>query len=113
LRASVVIFAALLGLCGPGRADDLSDIRAIRSTAAEAAEVLNLENQHKVTATYATVMKNQACDQLRNTAESANSQHIRQLAQQAIHAVNANDSAALRRLVQQLYAMEGPHGRAD
>ena len=113
MRASVVIFAALLGLCGSGRADGLSDIRAIRSVAAEAAEVLTLESQHKVTATYAAVMKNQACSQLRNTAESAGSPQIKQLAQQAIDAVKANDAAALKRLVQQLYAMEGPHERAD
>jgi uncharacterized protein YpiB (UPF0302 family) len=113
LRAIAAILIALLGLCGPGRANDLSDIRAIRSTAAEAAEVLYLENQHKVTATYATVIKNQACSLLRNTVESAGSQQIKHLAQQAIDAVKANDSAALKRLVQQLYQMEGPHGRAD
>ncbi|HEX3653431.1 MAG TPA: hypothetical protein VHU18_11475 [Rhizomicrobium sp.] len=113
MRASVLIIAALLGLCQPGRADSLSDIRAIRSIAAEAAQVLNLEDQHKVTATYATVMKNQAISQLRNTAESAESPQTKQLAQQAIDAVKANDSAALKRFVQKLYAMEAAHGRAD
>lgn len=113
MRAIVAIFAALFGLCGSGRADDLSDIRAIRSISAEAAQVLNLESQHKVTATYATVMKNQAVSQLRNTAESAASPQMKALAQQAIDAVKANDSAALKQIVQQLYAMEGPHGRAD
>jgi len=114
LRKSAAIILALLGLTlGPGRADELTDIRAVRSFAAEAAKVIEFSNQHKVTATYTAVMKNQARSQLRNTAESTDSPRVKKYAQQAIDAVNANDPATLKRIAQELFTMEGVHGRAD
>jgi hypothetical protein len=99
--------------CGLARADDLADLRAVRSLAAEAAQVIRLESRHRVTGTYAREMKDSAREELRSEAEGATSPQVKVLAQHAISAVNANDTAALERIVRQLFAMEGPHGRAD
>ena len=105
--------AVLLIGCGVARADDLADIRAVRSLAAEAAQVIRLQTNHRVTATYAAEMKQSATDELGSEAESATAAPVKALARQAISAVYANDAAVLERIVRQLLAMEGPHGRAD
>lgn len=99
--------------CGLARADDLAEVRAVRSLAAEAAQVIRLESRHQVTGTYAREMKDSAREELRSEAESATAPRVQALARQAISAVNANDGATLERIVRQLFAMEGPHGRAD
>ncbi len=114
LNRKLSLAAAVLCIgCGFARADDLADLRAVRSLAAEAAQVIRLESQRRVTGTYAREMKDSAREELGNEAESAPAPRVKALARQAISAVNANDGAALERIVQQLFAMEGPHGRAD
>ncbi|HEY1961397.1 MAG TPA: hypothetical protein VGG69_03175 [Rhizomicrobium sp.] len=99
--------------CGGAHADDLADIRAVRSLAAEAAQVIRLETEHRVTGIYAREMKDSARDELGNEAESAATRRVKATALQAITAVDKNDIAALERIVRQLFAMEGEHGRAD
>jgi hypothetical protein len=114
LKHKLASAAAVLCIgCGAARADDLADIRAVRSLAAEAAQVIRLEAQHRVTGTYAREMKDSARDELGSETKSTSAPRIKALAQQAISALNANDAGALERIAKQLLAMEGPHGRAD
>lgn len=114
LNRKLSLAAATLCIgCGLARADDLADLRAVRSLAAEAAQVIRLESQHRITGIYARKMKDSAREELRNEAESAPAPRVKTFAQQAVSAVNANDAAALERIARQLFAMEGPHGRAD
>jgi hypothetical protein len=114
LNRKLSLAAAVLCIgCGVARAGDLADTRAVRSLAAEAELAIRLESQHRVTATYAREMKDSAREELRSEAQSATAPRVKALARQAISAVNANDSAALESIVRQLFAMEGPHGRAD
>jgi len=109
----VLAFVALLDWGQAAAADDLSQVRAIRSLAAEAAEIIRLQAQHRVTETYAREMKQQAREQLQSEAEGAQRPPLGQMAQQAIVALGRDDSNTLMRIVQQLLKMEGPHGRAD
>jgi hypothetical protein len=108
----MVAMVAFLAL-GPAEADELTHVRALRSLAAEAAEVIRLEAQHRVTGTYAREMKQETREQIASEAQSAQSPQIKQLAQQAIGALGRNDANALTRISQQLFKMEGPYGRAD
>ena len=77
--------------CGGARADDLSDIRAVRSLAAEAAETIRLETQHRVTSIYARQMKDSAREELSNEADNASAPRAKALARQAFSAVQASD----------------------
>jgi hypothetical protein len=114
LNRKLSLAAAVLCIgCGFARADELSDVRAVRSLAGEAAQVIRLKSQHRVTGIYAREMKDSAREELGNEAESATAPHVKALARQAISALDANDASRLERIVQQLFAMEGPHGRAD
>jgi hypothetical protein len=112
-RAFCFAAAVLCTGCGVARADDLSEIRAVRSLAAEAAQVIRLETQHRVTAPYAREMKSSAREELRKEAESATAPRVKATALQAMAAVNANNAQALEAIVRRLFALEGPHGRAD
>jgi len=111
-RLLLGVTVAALG-CFPASADGLSDIRAVRSVAAEAAEVIRLKLQHRVTETYAREMKEEARQQLAQEAQSAQAPQTRDIAGQAISALDRNDARALTSIAQQLFRMEGPHGRAD
>ena len=104
---------ALLLVCGVARADALSDIRTLRSLSAEAAEIIRLHAQHRVTDTYATRMKQEAREEIQSAAKSADAPQLKAMAQQALEALGHDDAKALSQLAQQLFAMEGPHGRAD
>jgi hypothetical protein len=113
LRNTIAGLIALLGLgWGPGRADDFADIRTLRSLAAEASEVCRLSAQHRVTEVYAHTMLKEARDELQDTAESTRSAPLKAIARNAIAAVNKADANMLARIAQQLFEMEGPHGRA-
>jgi hypothetical protein len=109
LNRKLSLAAAVLFIgCGLARADALADIRAV-----EAAQVIRLEARHRVTGTYAQQMKDSAREELGSEAESATAPRVKALAQQAISALNAKNATALERIARQLFAMEGPHGRAD
>lgn len=107
-----ILLTALLG-GGPALADNLSDLRSVRTLAAEAAEVIRLQAQHRVTETYARTMKDAAREQLAEQAKSAEAPQMRKIAGHAISALDHNDPNALAAIAQQLLKMEGPHGRAD
>lgn len=107
-----ILLAALLGW-SPAAADDQADIRSVRTLSAEAAEVIRLQAQHSVSETYARTMKQEARKQLAEEAQSAQAPNLRKLAGQAVSALDRNDANALTEIVQQLFGMEGPHGRAD
>ena len=113
MRATVVVLLGLTVCCTTVRAGALADIRTLRSLSAETAEVMRLQAQHGVTATYAAGIKQEAREELQSTARSASTPQLKQMAQQAIRALDRNDAPALADLVQRLLAMEGPHGRAD
>src|SRR5689334_16075923 len=108
-----ILLIALLGGSSPVAADNLSDIRSVRTLAAEAAEVARLQAQHKITATYARAMKQEAREQLVQEAQDGKAPQLPKIAGQAISAVDHNNAGALAAIVQQLFRMEGPHGRAD
>jgi hypothetical protein len=107
-----ILLLALLG-CSPALADTLSDIRSVRTLAAEAGEVIRLQAQQKVTDIYARTMKDAAREQLAQEAQDAKAPQVRKIAGQAISALDRNDAGALSAIAQQLFRMEGPHGRAD
>lgn len=113
VRTVAIVSGMLLVTCATAQADALSDIRTLRSLSAEAAEVIRLQAQHRVTYTYATQMKREAREELESTGQTASSSQLKQMAQQATQALDRNDSRALTALAQRLLAMEGPHGRAD
>src|SRR3954471_22236428 len=70
LKHKFAFAAAVLCIgCGGARADDLANIRALRSLAAEAAQVIRLESQRRVTTIYAREMKTAAREELRSEAE--------------------------------------------
>lgn len=113
MRATpAIVLTALLGW-SPAAADDLSDIRSVRTLAAEAGAVIRLQAQHSVTETYARTMKQEARKQLAQEAQDAKAPQLRKIAGQAISALDDNRASALAGIVQQLFRMEGPHGRAD
>jgi hypothetical protein len=95
------------------QADPLADTRILRSLAAEAAEIIRLQAQHRVTETYAREMKREAREQLESTARSTDAPQLKPLAANALAALDRNDAGALATIAQQLLRMEGPHGRAD
>jgi hypothetical protein len=114
LSFRAVFFVLLFGCIGGfAHADDLSSIRAIRSLAAEASEVVRLESQNRLTQAYANAMKEQAGEQLANEAQNATAPQVKSLAGQAIVALNRNDANALAKIAQRLFTMEGPHEPAD
>jgi hypothetical protein len=110
--AAITSVVFILG-CAVVRADALSDVRTLRSLSAEAAEIIRLQAQHRITETYATQMKWEAREELQSAGESASTGALKQTAQQATQALDRNDEQGLATLAQRLFAMEGPHGRAD
>jgi len=109
-----VFFVLLFGCIGGfAHADELSNIRAIRSLVAEASQVVRLESRNRLTQAYARAMKEQAREQLASEAQSATSPQIKSLAGQAIVALNRNDANALANIAERLFIMEGPHEPAD
>ena len=113
MRATRGILLAALLAWSPAAADDLSDIRSVRTLAAEAAAVIRLQAQHRITETYARTMKEEARQQLVQEAQEATARQLRTIAGQAISALDRNNASALTGIVQQLFRMEGSHGRAD
>jgi hypothetical protein len=113
VRTVAAISIALALACGVARADALSDTRTLRSLSAEAAAIMRLHAQNRVTQTYAAQMKQEAREELQSAGESASTPQLKRMAQQAIAALDRNDSQTLSALAQRLLAMEGPHGRAD
>jgi hypothetical protein len=113
VRIVGIAFVALVLACAVARADGLSDIRTLRSLSAEAAEIVRLQAQHRITETYATQMKREAREELQSAGESASTGALKEIAQQATQALDRNDEQGLTTLAQRLFAMEGPHGRAD
>jgi hypothetical protein len=95
------------------QADPLADTRIVRSLAAEAAEVIRLQAQHRVTETYAREMKKEAREQLESTAKSTDAPQLKPLAAKVLTALDREDAGALTAVARQLLKMEGPHGRAD
>jgi hypothetical protein len=107
--AAAVLFIG----CGVARADDLADIRAVRSLAAEAAQVIRMEAQGGVIHIYAREMKASAREELISEADSTSAARVKTLARGAISAADKNNATALEDIVRQLFTMEGPHERAD
>jgi len=112
----------LLVLCAPsaGHAGDidsgkLTAIRGIRTAAAEAALVVQLKQQGRVTDTYAEEMKDDAKEELESLRKQVQQKNpdLLSITQAAIDATGASDIGRLRAITNQLLAMEGPHGRAD
>ena len=99
--------------CSLAQADDLSDVRAIRSLTAEGSQVIRLAAQHRLTAAYTRAMKQEARDQLVAELQAAKSNRVKMLAGEAIDALDKNDAGALGQIALRLFAMEGPHERAD
>ena len=112
LTRYLTIFGTVLSVT-TAQADPLADTRILRSLAAEAAEVIRLQARHRVTETYAREMKTEAREQLQSTAKSTDSPQLKPLAAKALAALDRNDAGALTAIAQQLFSMEGPHGRAD
>ena len=89
LNRKLASAAAVLCIgCGAARVDDLADIQSVRSLAAEAAQVIRLESQHRVTRTHAREMKDSAREELGSEAEGATAPHVK-AAQRAKLARNA------------------------
>jgi len=95
------------------QADPLADTRALRSLAAEAAEVIRLQAQHRVTGIYVREMKEEAREQIESTIKGTDAPQLKPLAAKAIAALDRNDAGALAVIAQQLFRMERAHGRAD
>ena len=113
VRIVATIAVALLLGSAAAHADTLSDIRSLRSLSAEAAQVIRLQAQHRVTDTYATEMKQEAREELQSSADDAGTPQLKAIARQATQALDRNNSQALTDIAERLLAMEGPHGRAD
>jgi len=112
LTRYLTIFGTVLSVT-TAQADPLADTRILRSLAAEAAEVIRLQAQHRVTETYAREMKTEAREQLQSTAKSTDAPQLKPIGAKAVSALDRNDAGALTAIAQQLFNMEGRHGRAD
>jgi hypothetical protein len=120
MRSAWIIAGLLLVLPGASQAMDIDggrliQIRNTRTIVAEAALVAEAAGKGQVTRTYADEMKSEAVEELKSLAKSAidKAPELSGLTEQAIDAAEASDVARLKAIAAALFAMEGPHGRAD
>ena len=92
----------------------LVELRNVRSLAAEAAEVLRLQSEHRVNAVYARGMTKNALEQLQDIDQSSGSEDaaLRREIADTMTALNKQNAAALGAIAQRLFIMAGPHGPA-
>jgi hypothetical protein len=97
-----IVLALLLGALN-AIAAELPDLRAARSLVAEAALILRLDAQHRLTAVYAAQAQNMVDEQLRSKLKSlAHESRETELIRAALAALKARDLRRLDQAQQQL-----------
>jgi hypothetical protein len=97
-----IVLALLLGALN-AIAAELPDLRAARSLVAEAALILRLDAQHRLTATYAAQAQNMVDEQLQSKLKSLASESPEaELIRAALAALKARDLRRLEQAQQQL-----------
>lgn len=118
-RSGSLLFPLAICLCtGSGLAaepQELPALRAVRSLAAETAQVLRLESDGRVTMLYADMMRQDARDQLLQMDESSGSRDpvLHQAVSDSVSALDRKDAAMLRAIADRLFGMAGPRGPTD
>jgi hypothetical protein len=119
-RTAAILFLLMIiglwpGTLSAAETSHVVELRNVRSLAAEAAEVLRLQTEHRVGTVYAQTMIQNAREQLQDIDQSAGSDDAalhREIADTTA-ALNKQDAAALGGIAQRLFTLAGPHGPAD
>lgn len=117
-RSAVIVLAVLVLAGATAHASDatrLVALRKSRSIVSEAATVVQLQTQQRVTATFTRGMMENAEEELRQIAEESRRDEpdLAEIAGHAVAAIEKRDGAALKDLADRLYRLEKANEPAD
>jgi hypothetical protein len=112
-RAAAFSFAVVLSCGAASAAEDLVAARTARSLIAEAAMVLRLNAESRLTAIYSDAMSENVRQKLQQLEGSTDDPMLRKTLETAVAALTRSDAATLRAIADRLFAQTGPHGPAD
>jgi hypothetical protein len=120
LRRTVTVLLIQISIwvvapAGAAEPRDLAGLRSVRSLAAEAAVVLRLGTDNKVTSTYTQAMKDNTRAQLHDIDESAGKAdaELHRAIADTMTALERNDAPALQAIAERLFGKAGSRGPTD